>query len=67
MNEDRTLCHRCERVTRWVLARGGRRLRCEGCGDAFPCARRCEHLDCEAARADRDVKPENVERERDVA
>lgn len=59
LEADRALCHACERVTRWSPVRGGRRLRCEGCGDVFPCRHACEHLDCAEARADRDDRPDN--------
>lgn len=26
--------------------RGGKRVECEVCGDTFPCAHDCSHLDC---------------------
>ena len=32
--------------------RGGRRVRCEVCGDEYPCGGECQHLDCRAARED---------------
>lgn len=54
MEGDNAYCHQCERVTRWLPVRRGRRIRCEGCGDTFPCgARRCGHLDCNDARRER--------------
>lgn len=43
------LCHRCNRVTRWVPMRGAR-VKCEGCGDVFPCHHTCAHADCAIAR-----------------
>ena len=42
-------CHRCRRKTLWRKSRGIER--CEGCGDRFPCARSCTHLDCDGYRA----------------
>lgn len=51
-----TMCHRCGRVTCWTIARGGRALRCSGCGDRYPC-RSCQHLDCAQARAELVVEP----------
>lgn len=57
MSGDASLCHRCGRVTRWLPIRGGR-LRCEGCGDTFPCryanasSGKCKHVDCASARGE---------------
>ena len=49
---DRAYCHRCRRETEWrARRRDAKHLRCEGCGDVFPCRSRCGHLDCEEARA----------------
>lgn len=39
------MCWACGRPTRWTKARGNF-TRCDGCGDRFPCTRRCDHLDC---------------------
>ena len=36
--------------TRWIAGRGGKFSRCEECGDRFPCARACDHIDCVEAR-----------------
>jgi hypothetical protein len=56
LSESVELCHRCERVTKWIAVRGVER--CEGCGDRFPCAGRCSHLDCEEYRAARSSRGE---------
>lgn len=49
----RGYCHRCAAVHLWAPLRGGQALRCEGCGDRFPCrSQSCGHLDCEQARAE---------------
>jgi hypothetical protein len=54
-----TRCHKCKRPTQWVPGRGGRFSRCSECGDRFPCAHECAHVDCKAERADakREVQP----------
>lgn len=51
LEPDVSWCHSCAARTRWVLGRGGQHLKCEGCGDRFPCAHACKHLDCQEARA----------------
>jgi LSD1 subclass zinc finger protein len=50
MKERKGFCHACREQTMWKLAKGGKSLRCEVCGDRLPCARPCSHLDCEVAR-----------------
>jgi hypothetical protein len=50
LQEERTLCHRCNSIERWVPVRGGTRLRCVGCLMVFPCRGTCQHLDCADAR-----------------
>ena len=49
MTADRDFCHKCNTETAWKPAgRTDSYLKCEGCGDRFPCAkaRGCNHLDC---------------------
>lgn len=43
-------CHhkKCRKETLWELLRGGKRARCTGCGDVYPCRGACEHLDCKS-------------------
>ena len=48
-----TRCHACKRDTRWEPGRGGAFSKCTECGDRFPCAHECKHLDCAAERAER--------------
>lgn len=48
-----TRCKRCKRETRWIAGRGGRFSRCSECGDRYPCAHECGHLDCKAERDER--------------
>lgn len=50
MTAEQEFCYRCNAVTTWSPVRGGARLRCEGCGDVFPCKHACEHRDCADAR-----------------
>lgn len=38
-------CPTCERTTVWLVRQGGNQW-CDGCGDRFPCAHHCQHLDC---------------------
>jgi hypothetical protein len=49
---DRELCHWCAAETRWLADPRRPHLRCEGCGDVYPCAHRCRHLDCADARGE---------------
>lgn len=47
----REYCHRCKTITVWEPPTGhAKHERCNGCGDRFPCAKACGHLDCERAR-----------------
>jgi len=39
-------CHECRNYTRWEPVRGGKALKCEGCGERYPCAHACKHADC---------------------
>lgn len=50
LEADDAFCLRCDARTRWVPVRGGRRLRCSGCRDVFPCRHACEHADCNETR-----------------
>ncbi len=50
MKADHEKCHRCDRETDWIPIRGGRALKCAGCGDRFPCRHACDHFDCADAR-----------------
>lgn len=50
LEADRAFCHRCDRTTDWTPVRGGKRLRCTGCRDVFPCRHACTHADCEEVR-----------------
>lgn len=45
IKEDIEYCHKCKKETSWILR--GKRLKCEGCGDVYPCRSSCEHLDCQ--------------------
>lgn len=47
---DHEVCHKCNRETTWIPVKGGRYLKCSGCGDRFLCRKNCEHLDCKDAR-----------------
>lgn len=38
-------CHNCNEITNWTLVKD-KFQRCTGCGDRFPCKKKCEHLDC---------------------
>lgn len=46
------MCHHksCRIERMWELMRGGKRARCTGCGDVYPCRGSCEHLDCADTR-----------------
>ncbi len=46
------MCHhkKCRIERMWELMRGGKRARCTGCGDVYPCRGSCEHLDCADTR-----------------
>lgn len=46
----RHFCYKCNRETDWELKR--KYEICEGCGDKFPCPRKCDHIDCEEAKKD---------------
>jgi len=37
-------CHRCKRHTTW--SGRGFFIKCEGCGEPFPCPGECSHADC---------------------
>lgn len=51
LEADRELCHTCNEVTDWEPVRGGKALKCTGCGQRFPCrSTRCGHEDCAEAR-----------------
>ena len=50
MESDREHCHRCNAETNWKPNRSGTALKCEGCGDRFPCAGSCGHFDCQQER-----------------
>lgn len=52
LEASREFCHRCDEETTWSPLRGGRRVRCVGCGDVFPCRSACDHLDCAEARGE---------------
>lgn len=39
-------CHQCRKHTRWEPVRGGKALKCDECGDRYPCAHKCAHEDC---------------------
>ena len=43
-------CHKCNHRTEWSPMRGGKRLKCTGCGDVFPCRHSCDHVDCMDAK-----------------
>lgn len=60
MKPDREYCHRCNCETNWRSTRS-KSLKCEGCGDIFPCpkSRKCGHFDCAQERG---VTPELPER-----
>lgn len=45
--EGEEFCHKCNRDTKWVpMRKGSKRVKCEGCGDVYPCRSKCDHLDC---------------------
>ncbi len=45
--EGEEFCHKCNADTKWVpLRQGSKRVKCEGCGDVYPCRSKCDHLDC---------------------
>jgi hypothetical protein len=47
----KTFCYKCDEITDWVPARkNGKREKCGGCGDVFPCHGDCQHLDCAQER-----------------
>lgn len=43
-------CRRGQHRDKWL--RGHKRVKCENCGDEFPCGHPCQHLDCDLARQD---------------
>lgn len=52
----RELCHKCDRVTVWSQPRkNSKRVKCEGCGDVFPCAHKCKHIECLANGRDMEI------------
>lgn len=51
MDGDKELCHKCDKVTLWRPDKSGKRLKCDDCGDVFPCkSKRCGHEDCKEFR-----------------
>lgn len=52
LETDKEFCHKCGKVTLWVANRTGTQLRCDSCGDKFPC-KKCEHIDCKQTRTQR--------------
>jgi len=51
------LCQRGRHRDKWL--RGKRRIKCENCGDIFPCYHDCGHLDGAEAR----LNPEGIQLE----